>query len=426
MYKISFAVQAFLLALCLQPNAQSVEESTLVLTVDQAVQRALDENRSLRAARKVVEQVEWRAQTQGRLNAPQLMLSYSNDFLFNDEGEQSFEFGFKQSFPITNRLRFEKELGEAAIELAKAEIKVREHALARDVELLIVELTAFDSQMALRQGLIDLDERFSTFIASRIELGEASSIEANQVEIALFALRQSQQELQNEKAELLAELKLLLGVEVETVLEIDSKFDLHSESGPLPVFNDEMLRTHPEFHLKSLMAEIAESKTSLANSKKWQDIVVSVFWEDERGVDEPTGLGNDQFLGFGISIPLPRKKYTAGAIKESVAYEQQVAMELDATRFKLKNRANALRQKSIRLEEQADSFHSELLGLLDKNVREMNTAYSQGLVSLNTLFQAQEQRLNIESTHYSHIIEHQRSLVEWRYAASQNESASGR
>ena len=44
---------------------------------------------------------------------------------------------------------------------------------------------------------------------------------------------------------------------------------------------------------------------------------MEVFFEEERGVDEPSGLGRDRFFGIGVSIPLPLHDKNRGEIEAS-------------------------------------------------------------------------------------------------------------
>lgn len=389
----------------------------------QAVQLALSNNMQLLAARKVVEQIDGQRAMSGIRENAEVSFSYSTDTLFNDEGEQSLGVAFEQKFPITNRLRFEREIAKSAVDLAVVEIHNQERVLIENVERLVVEAEFLQSQLELRDQLIDLDVRFAAFIASQIETGEASAVEANQVKIALYALQQEKQALENEKLAILAELQKAIGAEVVDSLEVEYTLDLSESSEALPTFSEEMLRRHPEYRLKALMADIAKNRVALAHSKKWEDIAVSIFWENERSFDEPNGIGVGDFLGLGVSIPLPSKRFAHGAIQESLAYKQRIELELEGTAFELSNQAELLRKVVERIDAQVRHYQSEIVELVDQNIEDMNTAYKRGQVSLGDVFRTQEQRLEIQSTHLAQLRDYHKSLIEWRSATAYYESS---
>ncbi|MCH6256155.1 TolC family protein [Puniceicoccaceae bacterium K14] len=410
------AFGAFSLTTAITPYSFCQDNYPNRLSKDEAIQWALANNKDLAAARTVIEQVKGRSSRQGRLDSPEVSFSYGSDTFFNNEGEQVVSIGLGQRFPITNRLRFERKLAESAVDLARAEINEQERELIKKVEVLVVEAAAIQSQLDLGERLIELDEQLFDFIESRVEKGELSVFEANQVNIKLYSMKLEHQELFNKKIDTLAELQALLGM--EETLEIDYVLDHFHPEDELPNFTETMVKKHPQVYLKNLLAEVAENRLSLARTNKWEDFAVSVFWKNERGVDQPYGLGNDSALGLGVSIPLPRKRYAEGAMKEEIAYKKQIQLELESTEFELKIRASALKQKMERIATQVEQHETEIIELADQNLEDVNTAYEQGRASANDVFRAKEQRLEIESEHLKHLYELNHALTEWRYTTA--------
>ena len=82
------------------------------------------------------------------------------------------------------------------------------------------------------------------------------------------------------------------GIEVEILAEQAQLTSLPE----MMALDGEDLRSHPEYQLKASLAEIARGQTALSKAKRWADIAVEIFFEEERGVDEPSGLGRDRFL----------------------------------------------------------------------------------------------------------------------------------
>lgn len=390
------------------------------LTREQAVQLALNNNKYLIAAKTSIDQARARRIDAGRLNNPELKLQYSSDRTFNNEGESAFGIGFEQRFPITHRLRILKIIADIEIELAEAEILNHQHLLIGEVKRTYLDLAHNKAQRKLRESLIDLNQKFASFIESRIQTGEASSVDVNQIKIELYAVDQEMQQLENEYTEKLSRFRNLLGSKLGTSLEVGFDFTRHHSLSDMPVFSTDHLEKHPEYRMKMILLEIAEHHVSLERSRRWEDIAVEVFYENERTIDEPYGAGRDSFLGVSLSIPLPLMNRNQGSIEESRAYQRQLKLELDSISLNIRTQVDTARQKVSRLYTQANRYEEDVTGLVKQNLKDMNAAYSTGQISLTDLFRSQEQQLKIESRHLEILHDYQQALVNWTIATAQN------
>jgi len=395
-------------------------ESNNTLPKERIVQTALSQNKYLQAAQKTVEQAEARHALAGKWENPELSIDYSTDWIFNDEGESTFGIAFEQRFPIAKRLGLQKEIAEIEIELARAEIKNFQRQLIRDIELAVNDIAHIDAQLELRHSLVKLNTDFAAFVESRIETAEASELDANQVKIELYVIEQEIQNLNNERNALIADLRGLAGFEPDQALDVSES--LHHLNGQpnLPRSSPAELSSHPEYQLRTLFLEIADKETKLAIRSRWDDITLGVGFENERSVDEPSGIGTDRFFGVSVSIPLPVRNRYEPALKVSVAKQGQLQAELQATSLDLRTQAESLRQQALNLYEQAKHYETNITQLVEDNLEKMNAAYGAGQVSLNELFRSQEQRVKIQSAHLTMVHDYRQALVEWEAATARN------
>lgn len=396
------------------------QTSSLALSKAQAVQHALGHNKYLLAARQTVDQAKARRDLAGKWEDPELSIDYSNDWLFNDEGESTFGIAFEQRFPIAKRIGLQKEIADIEIQLANAEIRNFERLLVRDVELAINDLAHIDAQLELRQSLVNLNTEFARFVESRIDTAEASELDANQVKIELYVIEQEIQNLENERDTSISDLRILLNLEPTQDLELTEKLVHLNGSPDLSLASEAFLNGHPEYRIKTLLLEIASKETQLALRSRWDDIAVGVGFENERSVDEPSGIGTDRFLGVSVSIPLPVRKRYEPATRERVAKQSQLQSELEASSLELRNAAAAQKLKAEKLYQQARRYEENVTHLVERNLEQMNSAYGAGLANLNELFRAQEQRLKIQSAHLTMAHDYQQALVELRAVTALN------
>ena len=264
-----------------------------------------------------------------------------------------------------------------------------------------------------------LNAKFASFIESRIETGEASSIDANRMKVEIYAVEQSMQQLCNQLVEQLAGLRQLIGVDVDTVIEASFDFSLPQTQPKLPVLSRETLHKHPGYLIKSLLYSIADKQVSVAKSERWADIALRVFIEDERSVDDPSGLGRDRSFGVGVSIPLPLMNRNNGSIEASRAQQHQFKYELKAVGAKIHSEARSQRDRVINLYAQTRDYQAGLTQLVEQNFIDMTAAYGAGQVSLAELFRSQEQALKIKSTHLAMLHDFEQARINWKAATAQ-------
>jgi len=396
----------------------ATSESSLKLTSRDAVTLALQENQSLMAARTAIEQAGAYSQYAGKLDNPELKLGYTSDRTFNDEGEQSYSIGFEQRFPITNRLKLLKNVSTIEVKLAEAELRDQERLLIRDVESSVELISSLNQRLSLLESMITLQEGFAVFLEKRIENGEASNLDLNQVRVSLFSVKQEIQNLTKERNKALGTLRSLLGLEPGMGLEILTEQTWPSRLPEMPALEGELLQSHPEYQLKASLAEIARSQSALAKANRWADIAVEVFFEEERSVDVPIGLGRDRFFGIGVSIPLPLHDQNRGEIEASRFREQQIRYELNAVSLRLKNDAETLQRNAEATYRQATKYKESAVSLVEQNLEDINNAYAAGQVDLGEVFRVQEQHLNIQTAQLELWHELKQILIEWRAATA--------
>ncbi|MDQ8184170.1 TolC family protein [Pelagicoccus sp. SDUM812002] len=386
----------------------------------QVVGLALQGNKTLQAARTLIEQAEARRSGAGLRSSPEITFNYSSDWVLNDEGQTSMGVGFEQRFPVTKRLSILQDLAEVEIELARAEVRNQERLMAREVELLCNEIAYIDAELGLRHSLVENDKEFAAFVESRIETAEASPIEANQVRIELYILEQEIEHLETDRTRLLENLRAKIGFEVGERITLSHRLDLGRAAPEFTDFSLEDLDTHPEYQLRTLMLEVADMRESLALASRWDDISLGLGYREERSIDEPIGIGNERFLGVSVSIPLPLKKRNESRLKESLLERQQMLQMREAVSLDLRSKARAMREEASHLYHQSLEFQEKITSLVELNLKEMAEAYGAGQVSLNEVFRSQSQRLKIQSAHLEMVRDYEQALVEWRAAVAKN------
>src|SRR5690606_8102948 len=102
---------------------------------------------------------------------PELEFSVNDDGVGLNEGEGNYEVALSQRFPLTSKLKREKDLRRYQVLLAEAEIAERRRELAHEVDEAIVELLATRESIRLQEKLVGLNREIVDFLRAQAKEG---------------------------------------------------------------------------------------------------------------------------------------------------------------------------------------------------------------------------------------------------------------
>ncbi len=172
------------LGLGLLPASRAGAEEGILVTLNNVGGQVRSQNPDLAAARLRIDEALGLLRQSGRLDNPELGIGVSHDNRFR---ERTFEVGFSQRFPVTNRLRLEKKISVAQLQAAEAEIRNVERHLVADARTALVKVLAIREQRTLRRGQLGIAEELAKFTREASKLGELSA-----VQLKVFAEKQTE------------------------------------------------------------------------------------------------------------------------------------------------------------------------------------------------------------------------------------------
>jgi cobalt-zinc-cadmium efflux system outer membrane protein len=306
-------------------------------------------------------------------------------------GEGSVGVSFEQKFPVTSRLKLEKDLSRKLVAAAELEVQDVERQLIADAQALVVKLLSLNQQRTLRVQQTELAKKLSTFAAGRAAAGEISALDAAQAQVDSQRLLLEGNKLETVRVSLIGELKPKLGMAAGESLVVEG--DLPAMAMPARVSWEQ----RPDYQLSRMNEASARTEIDLAKSKKWEDINVGIAWEGERMEDAPNGLERTGFFGLRLSIPLPFWNKNEGEIAEKTASAQRAVLETKALASSISNEAVAARAEMEANAKLATETREKLLPLVLQQTGRLEKAYESGQTDLLTVLRAREQRLQLEA-----------------------------
>ncbi len=388
----------------------------LDLSMEGAVQAALLGNPSLAAARWEIDKARARLQQAGLLPNPELEFSGMSDFVGGRDGEGALTIGFSQLFPVTSRLALAREVRRVEVAQALRELRNRERLLIAEVQSLYVRIQAARERERAASGVRQSNADFATLARQRLAAGQGSLAEGVLIRIEENKWRTTALAAATEAEVRLLELKTLLG------LPAGARLELNQDIGALL----RSLRRHParpaqihrpDVELALLEMDRVGAEVRLARAEAWEGLRLGLDYTRDHAMDEPEGLGTNDFLGIRVSIPLPLWDRKRGAVAEGAAARSQAEARIRALELEVGNAIATASRKAALYGAQWQAYQTAARDVVAAGEKELSQGFEQARVDLRDLLQvrAQGAALRVESTT---IEEHLAlALIEWTAAA---------
>lgn len=366
------------------------EANSLALTLNTIGEAIRRFNPDLTAAQRRIDEARARVEQSGLLSNPTLSTSFENDPNFREIG---FQVGFNQAFPITGRLRLEKQVTKAELAVAVAEVADVERRIIGEAREMAVQFIALQRQKNLRGEQLKVAMELVDYIEGAAEKGEVSQLDAVQAKLEANQLEIEIRQLETRTHQFTGVLKTLIGLKPSDSLTLAGTLDNVS----MPPRHDLDLRQRMDYEAAQASALAANRAVKLEKARKWQDITAGLFAGYSREEDLPMGLEDEQRIGFQISIPLPIWNNNQGAVKEREATERRLRTATIALGNRIRNDVQTDYLLMSAQAALANDIESILLPDSRNQMENTTTAFRNGLVDLLQVLRARDQHLRLQS-----------------------------
>ena len=401
-------------------SAAALDTTSDVLTPATAAEEALRTNPDLRAAYAVIEIARGRLVQAGLWPNPELSLSGVDDFAFQNEGERGASVGLAQRFPIARRLARARDVARVDVALAVTEVRDFERALIGEVEGAVVSLLALDRAIVEQSRVIAAAGTLAQASSERFRVAEVSEADVNLLEIELARFRQDLRLLELERLTEGLRLNQLLNRPPEPPVAVAGDLDapLFSPSAPAQLAEDAISR-RPDLHRFRLEQDRAGAEVRLARAEAWEDWTLGFGWDFDRQVfeNDPIGVKRDNFLGLGLTVPLPVFNRNQGRITAAEAEGRRALAQASGRERLVEMEVGTEFRRVAALTRIAAEYRDRIVPRATRNVRLLEKGYREGLVGVAALVQAEQQYAEA-------AIRYARTLGELRQAEVNLETAA--
>ena len=385
-------------------------ESTLVISLSSVSKRIQTQNPDLAAARLRIEEATGRMNQSGRLKNPELEAAAEQNSAFRG---WRLQVGLSQRFPLTARLRLEREVSLSDVKSSEAEVQEIQRQLVCQARIAVVKILSGRQHRELLKQQMEESEKFAEFVSAMASKGEGSLIDAGPANLDATRVRIEIRQLDVEEVALIGEIKPLLGMSSGEALNVSGIL-----TEPTNSYSTEKWASRPDLQAAKINALAAASSLSLEKARRYEDVEGGIFIGAERLEHEPIGYTNDTMIGLQLKIPLPLWNKNEGAIQEAEAKKIRKEMEVIATTRNVHLEAEATLAEMQEWAKIVGEISKTLLPLADEQVVLAENAFRAGQGEIRSVLTPREQRIKLATTRLE-------ALRQYHIARVRHESAIG-
>lgn len=358
------------------------------LRLSDALARALDRNPRLSASAHSQQAADALIEQAAQRPAPTLDIQAENFAgTGTRQGLRQFEATVQASQPIERGGKRERRV---AVATRDRDVAAQEHAVKR-AEVLAAAAVAFVEALAAqhRVALAEEPVKFARdFLAStegRLRAGVASAAEPARARAALSAARGDLARAQSELVAARARLAATWGGTAAEVTTLQGTLQipeaLHPESALL-----EKLPAHPRLSYQQALVAARQAAVDLERGQAAQDITVA-------GGVRFLREGSDAALVAGVSVPLPARHRSQGAIRAARENLSSAEEAVRATERELRTAFTTAWQEALAASAAARSLRTEVIPASQEAHAVVRRAFEQGQLPLIDVLDAQRDLL---------------------------------
>lgn len=385
------SIFVFLVVVLTNPVIAQSQQPTAI-TVNQAVQEAIEKNLGLLAERYNLSIADARIAT-AKLR-PNPVLSIGGDHLdllgtgFNDtNGAGPSEYSIRTDFVFERGDKRQRriEVAQQAKQVAEMQLLNATRALVLDVQNAFLEVLLAKESLKLAQDNLTAFNKLVAVSVERVRAGDLARVELTRTQLAELQFKNQVIQTATKLRIAKQRLQLLIGRSAPS-----PSFEVSGQMRrePLPFSLDELqqqaLARRPDYQamIREQTRSQAEIRLQLAERK--YDFTFGTEYRRQQGL---AGKGNS--LGFFVSIPLPIFNRNQGEIARARQEQLQIEARLRALEAEIRNEISAAWQQHETARTLLEQIETDMIERAKRVLASIDYSYRSGEASLVELLDAQ-------------------------------------
>lgn len=387
------------------------------LTMDEAVESALQGNRELQALREHVKIAQARLLTARQYPVnPGVEVTWATDQLSGDEGERLFSLSLSQEIEVAGQKRLREEATTVDVEIARMEIRDKERLIRAQVKEIFHTLLHLQKRLEFEERVVSLNTQLLTTAQARFTEGDVPALDVTLTKVGVNRAINSKILIEMDRRVGIQRLNELIGRPWDAELTVQGEIRFVPIRGTSPQFVLEKLQEvalehRPDLQVVTFLEKKAVVQTSLARRERIPNLTVSFFYDRSRtAIADLTD--RDQLIGIRMGLSLPIFNRRQGIIQETSAEGEKVKRQREGLVFAITREVASAYEKVTRTQSVLTLFEEAILMQSQENLDLIRTAYELGEVGIPLLLQEQERFIGTNLSYLTALFEYHASLIE--------------
>lgn len=371
------------------------------LTVEGAVQLALENHPRSHAAQLSVEQQEKLKKTAFDLEMTRL--SYSTGQL--NASVLDYQWQISQGFKFPTTYVTQSRLQEDKVDLSRAGLAVSNLDIEREVRLAWNQLAYSSEALSILTTFIDEHRNWAVDAGKRYQAGEISALEQTTAFNQFNQMLLKKQAVESDQLIFLSRLQQWIGAESAVDLETIQLTKIDLELPSISGMND-----HPKLEYSERQLDVMKRQTSLERSGYLPDFSVGYINQ------QIEGLGGLDGLQFGVGVPIffwtQMGKVQAAKLGGEIAQA-----ELDVNRIAMQSQFKESSLEALKFQQQLEWYENQGMKTADELLRFAKKSYAAGAIDYLEYVKGIEQAVDIKLAYLNALYGYNQSIIDLQYAA---------
>jgi len=382
------------------PTASPPPATNVVLTLNDALQLALENNPELRASGARIDAASGRAYQAKLWSNPELTLNAEDWPVSGGNGfsDSKQTVGLAQTFPFPGKKKLDRQVGVSGVRLSEAELSLRRVELVRDVKTAFYHVLAAERLVQVSGELVTVAESSAATARKRVAAGAAADQEQLRAEIPLEQARTDLSGFQRELVAAHQTLALHLGRPDLSEAPVSGALADAASPSLLDQGPEQWLASHPSVVAVKASRAQAELALRRARLEPYPDVRIGVS-------GGRIGETSQSIIQLGIAIPLPIIDRSKGKKQEAQANARIAEADQAAVEQRLLRDWGTASKRFRTAAEQVTSYRERILPKANEALRLVQTGFEQGKFGFIDLLDTQRTTAEVRLAYQQKLLE---------------------
>lgn len=402
------APMVLVMGLMLGANTHVFAQSNSQLTLDEAIESALQSNLKIQSASERVRSQE--ALSRSRIEIGDTEFFYSRSEYDSDQNIGVESFGISQEFPFPTVFINQRKVGEAEVALQESRLNLTKTELIKTVRKAYYKVAFGHQEVNILNEMREVYQQFIKAAELRYETGEVGKLELTAARSRYRNIEVERMKAEAHLRQYYAELQRWTYLKDSVQIEESSLEQLAINF--IDGLNEINQSANPSLNYLQEQSNLAEAELGLQRSQWLPDLNLQYKKQNVAGASG--------FYGIHIGLKVPLWFTAQHQRSKAVSLESKaVSLEVQDYQFELQSHIEQLQSELEQLSVQVQFYQNEQIELADELMNAAQKSFEAGEIDYINYVSYLDEATGIKQSYQQVLLNYLQKVTEWQYINGQ-------